>query len=594
MQARGSFGTGVLQLVDEAADSLPHAALELLVAALVHLQSDCRRSKAFPDPLLVARTLGEISNALSHNTPLEELLQRLVRSARSLLRMDRVSIFLYDHRRGTFSAHVSWGTGGPATQLAKELTGEEREIVERRLPVVVQDAARSSTNPYFARLGVRSSLDVPMIAGDQIVGILCCHTIKRPRRFSADDLVLATTFANEAAVAILNNQLYERTLASHGRMFALYQASRAMGVSLEIERVGRAILRSARQSAAIPAAALVLPAPSRPALQTSARQDGFVAWRAACSSALVAHIHAARPDAPAPIPSWHAGALVGCSLPLELNEGAMGWLELYAEDATTLADATPTLLALGQHASSTLKNARLYESLEKTRGQLRELVEQLVTAREEEARRVAYDVHDSLGQVLVGADQHLQAAQFALGQGAQPRAGEELQLGRGLVASGIREARAIVNRLRPPGLDEFGLETSLRSYCADFSRHTGATVNLDLDLPAERLPETHEVVLFRIAQEALANATRHGRAHTVWVSTKADRQAVTLVVDDDGVGMSAAMEQATPGQSGVGVLGMRERARLLGGSVELKDRSEGGVQLVAYLPLIPLGSALHA
>lgn len=538
-----------------------------------------------PRPIEVAQALGEISHALSDHLPLADLLDRLVAAAGTLLRVDRSSVFLYGEDR-YFSANASWGVGGPAVRLSSELTAVERELRDTGRPVIIHDALAVEPNPYFERLGILSSMSVPMMVDNAVIGMLCLHSTRAQRHFTEGDVVLASAFASQAAVAILNGQLYARVRSSHDRMLALYQTGREMGASLEVRRVGELLVQAALQLTDASAAALTF-RDSSPVGPCLAGDPAFVGWRSEAPASELPSMRVGVPDPPSIAPGC-PDDLVGWSLELDLGEGASASLEVYARDPQPLLEGRAVLLALAQHASSALQNAHLFGSLSDARGRLDGLLEALMQAREEEARRVAYDVHDGIAQILVAADHHLQAARAAAAVDDRATLRDEVAAGRELVAQGIREARAIVNRLHPPGLDELGLAEAVRSHCADVSRTTAMEIDLSSDLGSTRLPPAVEVVLFRVIQEALTNAHRHGEATNVHVEIRRERLKAILVIDDDGVGLDAS-RSAKPSSlhpdHGMGISGMKERTRLVGGELSVGVSPSGGVRVAAWVPL---------
>jgi signal transduction histidine kinase len=151
-----------------------------------------------------------------------------------------------------------------------------------------------------------------------------------------------------------------------------------------------------------------------------------------------------------------------------------------------------------------------------------------------------------------------------------------------LVAESLCWARQAVGELRnlsyllhPPSLDELGLTAALRSWVDGFSERTGISADVDLDDPG-RLPAEMETTLFRIAQEALSNVHRHSGSPTVAVRLKLGKRNVRLEVEDAGRGVPRTVENQNGGQRlGVGILGMRERARQLGGLLEIRCSSQG-------------------
>jgi signal transduction histidine kinase len=212
------------------------------------------------------------------------------------------------------------------------------------------------------------------------------------------------------------------------------------------------------------------------------------------------------------------------------------------------------------------------------------------SAREDERRRLARDLHDGPAQTLAAALFGVDLAVSAL-ERAPATAREELLAARTLVRDALDDVRALMAGLRPRLLDERGLVVALRSLAA-MPPLWGTEVSVETQgIDAEqRLPADVELALFRIAQEAVSNARRHGAASRVRVSLAVRRGIAELLVVDDGRGFLWE-----PGflwsSRGAGLPGMRERAELLGGALRVESAPGAGTRIAATVPVpVPLRS----
>ncbi len=215
---------------------------------------------------------------------------------------------------------------------------------------------------------------------------------------------------------------------------------------------------------------------------------------------------------------------------------------------------------------------------------LRDLLGKLVVAQEEERRRVAYEVHDGLTQLIVAVQQHLQA--FAKQYPpVSPRGRESLDFNLELIQQTVEEARRVIGGLRPTALDDFGLAAALRLE-AESLRSEGWDVSYVETLGDERLPPTLETALYRVAQEALTNVRKHANTTRVRLSLGRLGQEIRLRVRDRGKGLGGA-ELGRAGGRGerVGVSGMEERITLLDGEFKIHSRPGSGTLIVAKVPL---------
>jgi signal transduction histidine kinase len=262
------------------------------------------------------------------------------------------------------------------------------------------------------------------------------------------------------------------------------------------------------------------------------------------------------------LPLLHSGTPVG-TLVLGVRPGENGFSPA---DRRLLAD-------LARQAGVAVSTVRLTADLQRSR-------ERLVTAREEERRRLRRDLHDGLGAQLAGLT--VQAGVLRSLIDRDPAAAEALagEVRREL-RTAIGDIRRLVHDLRPPALDELGLVGALQRLAG----HIGADgtalqaeVRAD-DLPP--LPAAVEVAAYRIVQEALTNVVRHARAHRCTVEVAVASAELVVTVSDDGSGLPADRV------AGVGLASMRERAAETGGTCEVTAGPAGGTRLVARLPRDP-------
>jgi two-component system, NarL family, sensor kinase len=243
--------------------------------------------------------------------------------------------------------------------------------------------------------------------------------------------------------------------------------------------------------------------------------------------------------------------------------------------AETFNDADRRLLSgLAHHAGAAVYAADLTVQLQRSR-------ERLVTAREEERRRIRRDLHDGLGPELAGITMQLDAARRLMRRD-QDAAGQLLQHLREQTQAAITDIRRLVYELRPPALDDLGLAGALAQHAASCSTAGGLQVSIDASPGLPALPAAVEVAAYRIATEAVTNVTRHAAARTATVTLTAAEGVLHVEVTDDGCGVSPA------NRAGVGLTSMRERAEELGGSCTLQPRPGGGSIVSAQLPLAGL------
>lgn len=210
------------------------------------------------------------------------------------------------------------------------------------------------------------------------------------------------------------------------------------------------------------------------------------------------------------------------------------------------------------------------------------MVEKVVVAQEEERRRIAFDVHDGIAQLIVSAKQHMNTS-YDLWASDPGRAQHELATGLDRLERAIVETRRILMVLRPSAVDAIGLAAAVRQSLDEAAQEGGWEVTLTENLGELRLPPPIETAAFRIVQETLANATKHAKTPRVDVELRREPGSLRIDVRDYGTGFAAA-DEVVPGR-GLGLLSMHERARLLGGSCRIDSRTGEGTRVTVRLPL---------
>ena len=218
---------------------------------------------------------------------------------------------------------------------------------------------------------------------------------------------------------------------------------------------------------------------------------------------------------------------------------------------------------------------RMAQSLEEQREQLVRLRSQVLAAEDEERKRVARELHDDTGQALTTILVGLRGLEGARGRRDLLVRVRTL---REVVTDAMQGVRRLARALRPAVLDDLGLAPAIASLVQDLREHTEIAAEFQADGFDERLSPQTEVVLYRLAQEALTNVARHAQAHRVLVCLARDGQLVRLSVEDDGVGFDAASRWTS---GGLGLFGMQERLSLVGGSLRIDSRPGKGTRIVA-------------
>src|SRR5215204_2442979 len=385
-------------------------------------------------------------------------------------------------------------------------------------------------------------------------------------------------------------QVEERLQISLGMLVAVHEAGRVLSSSLDPSEIGKRLLEVMHRVSDLDAAILrARDERGRLSVVHARGPRGLLQVASTAMEAQGARLRALetgqyrRPFSLAQ-PKVGGMPVVGLCLPLVIRERVIGLLEAYGPETLAKKIAVETLQSLAGQAASALENAQLYSELNERERRLKGLVGKLLEAKEEERRRVAYEVHDGLTQVAIAAYQHLQAfAKDYLPDSASSQTKLEGTLE--LARETVREARSVIGDLCPTALEDFGLATALRSK-VEALRADGWEISYEEALGDERLPDDIETALYRVTQEALANVRKHAQTVHARITLARRHKGAYLEVRDWGRGFE---ESAVPKVGGwgeqVGIQGMRERIAWLGGNFTIRSQPGVGTRVVAEVPL---------
>lgn len=458
--------------------------------------------------------------------------------------------------------HVRLGEGLYA-QVAK--SGEP--MVLEQLPQAPHPAASAMHGE-----GVRSQIIVPLTSKGEVHGIMALGS-RQDRRFPPGDVQLIATFGRQIGVGVENAQLHrdvERQLEIQQR---LNEVAEKITSELELDRILPKVLEISEGLIGADCGFIALFDPATKQLRYPylhnlpqslmdirvAEGEGVAgeAMTAAAPVSIADYRH--YPNA---VPEFlNAGLVSVVAVPIVSGNRSFGTLAAGSlHDAKRFSPAEISSLAgVGRQAGIAIDNARLYESMRYYAGQI-------TRAQERERKRIAREAHDETAQILVALSWRLDAL---LAWPDPPSAAfrERLKGVRELSTEALQSVRRFSHDLRPPVLDDLGFVAAVRGL-------TRALVEMSVKAEVEvlgipyRLSADEELVLFRIAQEALNNIRRHADASEVRVTISFDRNKVHMGIEDNGEGFDAPPRFADLVASGnLGLIGMHERARLLGGDI---------------------------
>lgn len=274
---------------------------------------------------------------------------------------------------------------------------------------------------------------------------------------------------------------------------------------------------------------------------------------------------------------------------LRLREAEIEWRQReYRRDLRTIFIATGAfslLIALASVIYVTRLERRAeasFQKIEQDEAEMRHLSQQIVHAQEKERTSLSRELHDEVGQLLTGLKIEIGNVERARTK-TGPAFERSVSSARQLAEQALQSVRGIAMGLRPSMLDDLGLEAALNWQTREFSRRCGVPATLEVDGSLDSIPDEHRTAIYRIVQEALTNISRHASARSVRIMLHGDGETLTLTVQDDGIGFAPSERRSM----GLGLVGMEERARKLGGRVTVRSQPRKGSVVLVELPLEP-------
>jgi signal transduction histidine kinase len=265
-------------------------------------------------------------------------------------------------------------------------------------------------------------------------------------------------------------------------------------------------------------------------------------------------------------------------VPLKMESEVIGVLHLGMVQKRQFSTHDLALLEIiGNVVGSSLSNAQLLKDLRRKEWELRRALHRSVDLQEEERKRLARELHDEIGQALTSILIRLKTLQEQKDSEVMVVWIEDL---RELTSQTIEELRRISMDLRPAALDNLGIVPALRWYMKQSSELTGVMIQFNGPEKSYRFPSEIELILYRVAQEGITNAIRHGKAEKIQVTLERDPGAIRLSVVDNGMGFNSDSRE-----QGLGLIGIRERVELMDGKFQITTSPGEGTRLWIEIPL---------
>lgn len=506
--------------------------------------------------------LNQISSIVSQSLELNQVLNNAISSVIDVMQVDVVLIYLLDEKSTELTLAAHWGVLEEFARGVDKLKvgeGFNGRVAESGDPLFVEDASQDArlTREVVSIHEVRSALIVPLTAQGKVNGTLAV-AMHSHRRFQPEEIELLTAIGNQIGVSVENAHLYEEQQViaqqlrlSEERYRGLFEnSSEAIFVCSTIGRI-ISVNRACEQ----------LTGYTEGELSTTTIYELF----SGLSQDKVRQVFSEEFER-------IAVGEVG-ELRLIRKDGSEAFIELKASSLVRGNE----VIGLQAIARDVTEEKQLQQNMEY-------YITQITRAQEDERLRISRELHDDTAQVLASLSRELNSL-ISKERGLPDSTIQNLEKLNNMADSALQGVRRFSQDLRPSILDDLGLLPALYWLVADLEEHKGLTTKLSVAGKQHRLAPEKELTVFRIAQQALSNVRRHSQASAVEMTVDFGDDALTMIIRDNGQGFGMPQRTSDLALSGkLGIIGMRERARLIGGTIIVQSEESAGTTVTLRIP----------
>jgi len=540
------------------------------------------------------RALLEAGISLSSELSLDALLQRLVETAASLTGARYAALGVIDESGTALERFLTAGIDAETHAAIGDLPrgrGILGVLIREARPVRLHDLTTDPRAVGFPpnHPHMTTFLGVPILLRGVAYGNLYLTEKEGSADFDEEDEELVTLLATQAAVAIENARLYESATRWSRQLESLHEVVRSLAGEADLERLLGLVTGRLRELIGARLVLIALPTGEGDARVAAvngidAAHAELLGHRLTIGGSKVGRVlerkTSARVDSILEDPevdqeeARRMGVRTGMYVPLMVAGRAIGVVAVHDK-----------LERDGRFSESDLRVAEIFAAraavaVDLSQRVARDTLRRVIDAQELERQRLARELHDETGQALTSILLGLKAIRAAPNDDEAERAEAGV---RELVVQALQDVRSLAVELRPSALDDFGLVPALERLAATFEERSGVRTTVDTNLSGERLAPEVETALYRLVQEALTNVVKHAGAERVSILLTRGEGSVSAVIEDDGRGFAPGEVR----EEALGLLGMRERLVLLGGTLAVESTPGQGTALVAHVPFEP-------
>lgn len=569
--------------------------------------------KDLSDKKIELNLLESLFSSLSRSFQEGDVFRAALEKILSLMNIEGGYLLRFDDKKQRFLLAAQKGLSvDKAQRLEKQgvKIGENviGKIVEKKAPTLVaaDDAKGSLKKRFVGEEGLLSYMGVPIQASGQIWGTLSLFS--RVRLFNENDLGVLGFVGKEIGFAIDNMKLFDRARQRVEELTIMNEVSQSITKSLHLDQLLSSVANSLTRMIGASNCYLFSVDDKRNLLcgvaASDQRGDAIRKVEIKMNENTLVSLTAREqhsfvienaPQDPRVSKKWidlfKSRSLL--SVPLIIKERVIGVLLL--DETRYFRQFSPEeiqkVVTLANQVSVAIENATLYQAVTKHMERLQTLSSAIVNIQEEERRRIAQELHDEAGQALTGIKLNLEWVEKELPP-AEKAVRERIEEVKTQVGKIMEELRRLSYDLRPAILDELGLVPTLRWYIEEYSKRTRTAVHLQTTGLQKRLSAKIEILLYRVIQEALTNVAKHAQAESVILSLEKKDVHVHLYITDDGKGFEVKRYFSSPPmiRRGLGILGMKERVELAGGTFFIDSDPGQGTRISIKVPIVKRGS----
>ncbi len=542
-------------------------------------------------------TVNAIAATVSQSLDLDEILDKALGKILKVTRLEaKGGIFLLDAGEQKLHLRVHHGVSPEFVRREAEIAVGEclcGLVAESGEVLLTDDSFEDAQHTRCRELDPHSHIVVPLKSRDRVLGVMFLY-VRGTYRPSAADKRLFASLGNQIGVAIENARLHQNVERQLRIQQLLNEVVERITSELELDRTLPKVLQIAGELLDTDAGVIALLDRERESISypyihnlpqeladvTVPKREGLAGQVIASGRPIVVEDYSAYPEA---IPAFvEAGTTSVVAVPIMSGNQPLGMLATGSLNRPkSFSDRDAAILAgIGRGAGVAIKNALLYENM-------RFYARQITRAQEDERKRIARELHDDTAQALINLSRRLDDLTISREQLSESAIGrlEELQE---LIDGILRGVRRFSRDLRPSVLDDLGLLPALEGLLADV-KEDGIETELKVCGDRRRLLPEVELALFRIVQEALSNVRRHSQASRVVTTVEFGEGRVRITVDDNGQGFELPDRTGDLAATGkLGLIGMHERARLLGGTLLIQSEPDKGTKVMVDTPIPPV------